>query len=85
MCIRDSVGAVQNLIHVLGCNFSFVSRINIDETKCIGCKKCMKVCPMESIKIVQNKAKTNVYNCIICEECVHNCPVKAISYGKRVK
>jgi ferredoxin-type protein NapH len=40
---------------------------------------------MESIKIVQNKAQTNVYNCIICEECVYNCPVKAVSYGKREK
>lgn len=79
------VGAVQNLIHALGCKFDFVSRINIDKTKCIGCQKCSKVCPMESIKIVQNKAQTNVYNCIICEECVYNCPVKAVSYGKREK
>lgn len=76
------VGAIQNLIHILGCKFNFVYRLKISQKKCIGCKKCSNVCPMNSIKIQKNKAIYNKYNCIICDVCINKCPVGAISYSK---
>ncbi|WP_302938770.1 4Fe-4S binding protein [Megamonas funiformis] len=76
------VGAIQNLVHVLGQNFKFVNKLNISRFKCIGCKQCVKKCPMNSMKIIDNKAVYNKYNCILCDVCIDVCPVKAISYGK---
>lgn len=49
-------------------------RINRDESKCINCKKCDKICSM-NIEISTNK-KVNSLQCINCYECVSSCPIE---------
>eukprot|EP00768_Dysnectes_brevis_P002356 gnl/Dysnectes_brevis/178_a206_5807.p1 GENE.gnl/Dysnectes_brevis/178_a206_5807~~gnl/Dysnectes_brevis/178_a206_5807.p1 ORF type:complete len:262 (-),score=92.45 gnl/Dysnectes_brevis/178_a206_5807:110-895(-) len=52
--------------------------INIDS--CIGCGKCVKVCPSRVIKLVDSKATlASPKRCIGCGHCAASCPVGAIS------
>lgn len=45
---------------------------------CIGCSKCVGVCPFEAIKMVNKKAVIDLTKCTLCGACVSICPVKAI-------
>ncbi len=48
--------------------------------KCIGCKKCEKVCPLNNIHIENNKPVWRD-SCAHCMACFSGCPVEAIEYG----
>ena len=56
--------------------FSFLSpsRVKREETLCIDCKKCNKVCP-GSIRVSQKKTVWHA-ECIGCMECIAVCPQK---------
>ena len=58
--------------------FSFY-QMNLDASKCVGCKKCEKVCPM-AVEVTKN---CNDPECIRCGKCREVCPVQAISSGFR--
>lgn len=40
---------------------------------CNHCLKCVKVCPTEAIKIVDNKVVIDDKKCIYCDKCIHTC------------
>lgn len=66
----------------LGAFYSFFSRLslfrmNLDESRCTGCKKCEKACGM-NVKVTQ---KINSAECIRCGDCKNACPTGAISYS----
>ncbi|MCX5793749.1 MAG: electron transfer flavoprotein subunit alpha [Elusimicrobia bacterium] len=46
--------------------------------KCIGCNKCVPVCPFAAINMVDKKAVMNEA-CTLCGVCVQVCPVQAIT------
>lgn len=46
--------------------------------KCIGCGRCVDVCPEICISIVDKKACINYEYCKGCMLCASNCPIKAI-------
>ena len=46
--------------------------------KCIGCNKCVPVCPFAAISMVDKKATMNEA-CTLCGVCVQICPVQAIT------
>lgn len=77
------VGAFQNLIHACSSKLTFVRRLKINPSKCIGCGKCVKECPMQAMEIVHKKASYSVHNCILCQNCEAICPVQAITYGAK--
>ncbi|MBN1222264.1 MAG: 4Fe-4S binding protein, partial [Candidatus Aminicenantes bacterium] len=52
--------------------------IRIDENKCCGRMKCMRVCPTQAIRIRNGKAKILEEKCIDCGECINTCPNGAI-------
>ena len=53
-------------------------RVKCDESKCISCGKCRKVCPMEVDMLDPSKRRKNGAECILCLECKRNCPVDAL-------
>ncbi|MBE3091956.1 MAG: 4Fe-4S binding protein [Candidatus Atribacteria bacterium] len=64
----------------------------IDEEKCTGCGKCVKVCPIEAIEWVSNddginskpkKVKINEEICLGCGVCVRACSNKSITLERR--
>ncbi|OGR41700.1 MAG: electron transfer flavoprotein subunit alpha [Elusimicrobia bacterium GWA2_61_42] len=46
--------------------------------KCIGCNKCVPVCPFAAINMIDKKAVMNEA-CTLCGVCVQICPVQAIT------
>jgi len=62
----------------------------IDETNCIGCKKCVTVCPMDAISLVRTdedgKKKIAIVNndmCIGCAVCDGSCNFDALEMSHR--
>ena len=54
-------------------------RMKVDKNKCIDCKKCVKVCPMDVDVLNEKRSWTNATECILCGECSKACPQKAIT------
>ncbi len=46
---------------------------------CIGCGKCVEICPAEAIELVGGKARINTEKCIGCAQCIAICPTAAMS------
>ena len=56
-----------------------MKKIVIDESKCKGCTKCARTCPVGAIEgTVKNPHKIDQSKCIKCEACLNSCPFKAI-------
>lgn len=56
--------------------------IQLDNLKCIGCEKCVAVCPALIFSSADSTPPTidSVGNCIVCGHCVAICPTNAISH-----
>ena len=74
----------RGMIHYLG------PKVNPD--KCIGCNTCVRVCPMNNIRLIEreepmaNSQKPIALiadRCTVCLACVHVCPQQAISTNGR--
>lgn len=52
----------------------------ISEPECIGCTKCIQVCPVDAIIGSAKKMHTIIQaDCTGCEACITACPVNCIS------
>ena len=52
--------------------------------KCIGCGKCVKVCPLGNITLKDRKPVWGK-DCTQCQACICSCPVEAIEYGSKTQ
>ncbi len=52
--------------------------------KCISCGRCVSVCPLNNIKLVDGAPKWGK-DCTHCMACINKCPSLAIEYGKKTK
>ncbi|WP_342304445.1 4Fe-4S binding protein [Methanolobus sp. ZRKC5] len=56
----------------------------VNKKKCTACKKCVKKCPVDAIKMVKGKAIIIDEKCINCGKCIKICPVKAILKDREI-
>lgn len=54
----------------------------IAEDICIGCGRCVRICPMDNITLTNGKAVIG-NNCATCLACFHWCPIEAIYMSKQ--
>ncbi len=52
-------------------------RIKCDNSKCVSCGKCKKVCPMDVDMTDNSRKRKNGTECILCFECAKECPKKS--------
>ena len=62
-----------------------VATLELDRETCIGCGRCVEVCPHQVFAIAERKASLVDRNaCMECGACALNCPVKAIKVDSGV-
>ena len=62
-----------------------VATLRLDSDACIGCGRCLEVCPHQVFDLAGEKALiTKMDDCMECGACALNCPVKAISVDSGV-
>ena len=63
--------------HTIGKHIMFFSK------RCVGCGKCVEICPKNAAYIVDGKNVIDRSICISCGFCVENCPVGALKISGR--
>jgi electron transport complex protein RnfB len=91
LCVPGGDNVARNLAELLGVEFKPVGGGEgagpktkmvafIDESTCIGCTACIKVCPVDAIVGATKQMHTILADpCTGCELCVPACPVDCIS------
>lgn len=57
---------------------TFQHALKIEHDVCIGCSRCIRVCPTEALRVKHGKAQLYPDWCIDCGECYRACPTRAI-------
>lgn len=52
----------------------------VDQTNCVACGCCVKVCPLSAIQVVRGvAAQVNTQKCVGCGKCARECPATVIT------
>ena len=54
-------------------------RVKIEEEKCIDCRICISVCPMDVDMMDNSRKRINGTECILCMKCIEECPQGALN------
>ena len=54
-----------------------MSIIGLQKANCKNCYKCIKVCPVKSIRLISEQAQIIDADCILCGKCLNACPQNA--------
>lgn len=88
---QEGIGLLYHMAGLFGQRLYFRSKtreytdkVKIDSEKCVGCGKCVKLCPMKNLSLEQDVAKAQD-RCTMCYRCINTCPKQAITLlGKNV-
>lgn len=69
------------IIYPLFCRYGIEPKKFYATDACVGCKRCMQVCPMKNIEMAEGRPVWKK-NCTSCLACYHICPKQAVQYGK---
>ncbi len=58
--------------------------IYTEKTNCQDCYKCIKVCPVKSIKVEDFSASVISNTCVYCGKCINACPAGAKRYREEI-
>lgn len=57
-----------------------VATVKLDDAACVGCNRCLEVCPHQVFSLQDRKAAlVDADACMECGACAKNCPVTAIT------
>lgn len=57
-----------------------VTTLRLDREACIGCGRCLEVCPHGVFELTERKSRiVDLDACMECGACARNCPVNALS------
>ncbi len=57
-----------------------VVTLALDQEKCVGCGRCLEVCPHQVFALEEGKARiVDRDGCMECGACAKNCPAEAVS------
>lgn len=59
----------------------FNDKLYVENSKCIGCEKCIQICPVNNISEVDGEIAFKG-SCAVCMRCYHFCSAKAINVTK---
>jgi len=88
---REGLGFFYHVAGLLGQRLWFywktmryTDKLNITENVCVGCGKCVSLCPMKNLTLSNHKASA-AGKCTMCYRCINSCPNKAITLlGKEI-
>lgn len=82
---QDGLGFPSHMAGLLGQRLWFYQKtlhdstaLKIDAGKCTGCARCVSLCPMQNLSVVNAKAEAKG-KCTMCYRCVNACPKQAIT------
>ncbi len=81
---QEGITLVSHIIGLLGQRLWFYKKTKGYSNKlkinnnCIGCGKCVSICPMKNL-ILRNKKVVSNDRCTMCYRCISLCPQKAIT------
>lgn len=58
-----------------------MSIIGLKAANCKNCYKCVKVCPVKSIKVSNSQAQIIDRDCVLCGTCLEQCPQNAKTFS----
>jgi polyferredoxin len=78
-CLICPMGTMAHLVTKHAAADSQIKHVTFNKERCIDCKSCSKVCPIE-IDVFSHKKQGKVTNadCLKCNVCVNKCPKKSI-------
>lgn len=88
---KEGLGVLSRIVGFFGQRLYFGNKtktysdkLKIDTKKCVGCGKCVALCPMKNIMIKDENCVSG-NRCTMCYRCVNTCPKQAITLlGKEV-
>lgn len=88
---QEGIGFLYRLAGLFGQRLYFIhktrrytNRLKINPTQCIGCGKCVRLCPMKNIALKNGMAIPDG-RCTMCYRCVNSCSKQAITLlGRQV-
>ena len=89
--MKEGLGVFSRIVGFFGQRLYFGNKtkkysdkLKIDTKKCVGCGKCVALCPMKNIAIEDGMCVSED-RCTMCYRCVNTCPKQAITLlGKEV-
>jgi len=76
--LAGAIGIATAFALLDACNIEERYLYQADAAKCIGCRKCLSVCPQNAISLVGGVAVIDKKKCIGCARCLRVCPASAI-------
>ncbi|MCL1983796.1 MAG: EFR1 family ferrodoxin [Methanomassiliicoccaceae archaeon] len=76
--VHYAAGMLLQRMWVGGKTKNYSDKLRIDDERCVGCGKCIGLCPMRNLSSSDGRIIPEG-RCTMCYRCINNCPNKAIT------